>query len=81
MTRMVGKPSKTRLMKNEEIRQFNQKRFALIAAAPELLKACDDGEKLLAYDDDTTEDELRAMIDQVRDFLSAAIAKAEGKTI
>lgn len=60
----------------EEERKANAR---LIAAAPELLAACDDAQKFLAYDDDTDGDALRAMIDQARDLLSAAIAKAEGK--
>jgi hypothetical protein len=72
---MTPKPTKTRLQKNQEMREYNQKRMALIAAGPALLEAAKKAQKLIGH--------LRMGEDlptqETWDALCAAIAQAEGE--
>lgn len=70
---MHPKPSKARLKKNQEIREFNQRRLALITAAPDLLDTIKTIRQILRQGDGFLASEGNL------EWLSQEIDKAEGK--
>jgi hypothetical protein len=62
-------------MDDEEHRAIIDANAKLIVAAPEMLEALENI-FFQAYDDDSTEDDLRSLIDSIRSFADTAIKKA-----